>query len=67
MPTLRERTSKRGSVQGGEERHEVAEVHMAFMFMGDEGSEKTLATLVVRERSRGMTMATVAPRKYSGE
>ena len=47
--------------------HEVAEVHMDFMFMGDEGSEKTLAMLVARERSGGMTMATVAPRKSSGE
>ena len=39
---------------------------MDFMFMGDEGSDRTLAMLVVRERSNGMTMATVAPRKSSG-
>ena len=37
--------------------HEMAEVHMDFMFMGDEGSEKTLAMLVVKERSRGMVMS----------
>ena len=40
---------------------------MDFMFTGDEGSEKTLAMLVARERSRGMTLSTVAPRKNSGE
>ena len=44
----------------------MAEVHMDFMFMGDEGSEKTLAMLVVRERSGGMTLSTVAPSKSSG-
>ena len=47
--------------------HEMAEVHMDFMFMGDEGSDKTLAMLVVKERNNGMTMVTVAPRKSSGE
>ena len=46
---------------------EVAEVHLDFMFMGDEGDERTLAVLVVKERSRGMVMSTVAPRKSSGQ
>ena len=36
---------------------------MDFMFMGDEGDDRTLAVLVVKERSRGMVMSTVAPRK----
>ncbi len=40
---------------------------MDFMFTGDEGSDRTLAMLVARERSSGMTMAIVAPRKSSGE
>ena len=39
---------------------EVAEVHLDFMFMGDEGEDRTLAVLVVKERSRGMVMSTVA-------
>ena len=34
---------------------------------GGRRKEKTLAMLVARERSGGMTMATVAPRKSSGE
>ena len=40
---------------------------MDFMFMGDEGNEKTLAIVVAHERSERMTMETVAPRKSSGE
>ena len=43
------------------------EVHMDFMFMGDEGSEKTLAMLVVKERMAKAVMACVAPRKSSGQ
>ena len=46
--------------------YEMAEVHMDFMFMGDEGGEETLAVLVAKERSTGMLMATVAPRKSEG-
>ena len=46
---------------------EVAEVHLDFMFMGDEAKDRTLAVLVVKERSRGMVMSTVAPRKSSGQ
>ena len=46
---------------------EVAEVHLDLMFMGDEGDDRTLAVLVVKERSRGMVMLTVAPRKSSGQ
>ena len=46
---------------------ELAEVHLDIMFMGDEGEDRTLAVLVVKERSRGMVMSTVAPRKRSGQ
>ena len=42
-------------------------MHLDFMFMGDEGEDRTLAVPVVKERSRGMVMATVAPRKSSGQ
>ena len=58
---------KEEACREGKRRHDTAEVHLDFMFMGDEGSDRTLAMLVVRERSSGMTMATVAPRKSSGE
>ena len=45
----------------------VPEVHLDFMFMGEEQGGKTLAFLVGRERWKKATMATVAPRKSSGE
>ena len=38
-------------------------MHLDFMFMGDEGDDRTLAVLVVKKRSRGVVMWTVAPRK----
>ena len=44
---------------------EVAEVHLDFMFMGDEKSEKTLAMLVAKERTTKAVMGCVAPRKSS--
>jgi hypothetical protein len=46
---------------------EVPEVHLDFMFMGDEKSEKTLAMLVAKERTTKAVMGCVAPRKSSGE
>ena len=46
---------------------EVPEVHMDFMFMGEEKSEKTLAMLVAKERTTKAVMCCVAPRKSSGE
>ena len=46
---------------------EVAEVHLVFMFMGDEKSEKTLAMLVAKERTTNAVTGCVAPRKSSGE
>ena len=39
--------------------YEVAEIHMDFMFMGDEGSGETLAVLVVKERSTGMVLSLI--------
>ena len=42
---------------------EAKRVHVDFMFMGDEGEDRTLAVLLVKERGRGIVMATVAPRK----
>ena len=44
----------------------MAEVHLYFIFTGVEGEDRTLAVLVVKERSRGIVMSTVAPRKSSG-
>ena len=58
---------KEAACREGKRSHDAAEVHMDFMVMRDEGSEKTLAMLVARERSGGMTLSTVAPRKSSGE
>ena len=46
---------------------EKPEVHMDFMFMGEEKSEKTLAMLVAKERSTKAVMACVAPKKSEGE
>ena len=46
--------------------YDVAEVHMDFMFMGEEGGKGTIAVLVAKERSTGMVLATVAPRKIEG-
>ena len=46
---------------------EIPEVHLDFMFMGEETGGRTLAVLVARERGSKATMSTVAPRKSSGE
>ena len=46
---------------------EVAEIHMDFMFMGEEKPDKTLAMLVARERQTKAVMSCVAPRKSSGK
>ena len=46
---------------------EVAEVHLDFSFMEDDGEDRTLAVLVVKERSRGMVMSIMSPRKSSGQ
>ena len=44
----------------------MPEVHVDFMFMGDEGKDRKLTILVAKERSTKMTMATVLPSKSSG-
>ena len=44
----------------------MPEIHVDFMFMGDEGKDKKLTILVAKERSTKMTMATVLPSKSSG-
>ena len=57
-----EEACRRSDREGGG----VPEVHLDFMFMGEEEGGKTLAVLVGRERWKKATMATVAPRKSSG-
>ena len=44
----------------------IPEVHVDFMFMGDEGKDRKLTILVAKERTTKMTMATVLPSKSSG-
>ena len=43
------------------------EVHLDFMFRGEETGGKTLTIVVARERSSKAVMASVAPKKSSGE
>ena len=45
---------------------DVPEIHMDFMFMGEEGGSRTLAMLVVKERSTKAVMACVTPAKSCG-
>ena len=44
----------------------MPEIHVDFMFMGDEGEDKKWTILVAKERSTKMTMASVLPSKSSG-
>ena len=46
---------------------EKPEVHLDFMFMGEEKSEKTLVILVAKERTTKAVMGCVVPRKSEGE
>ena len=41
----------------------VPEVHMDYMFMGEEQEACTLAMLLARERDSKATMTTIVPRK----
>ena len=41
----------------------IPELHLDYMFMGDEQEERTLALLVARGRDSKATLATVVPRK----
>ena len=45
---------KEEACREGKRSHDAVEGHMDFMFMRDEGSDKTLAMVVARERSKGM-------------
>ena len=49
-----------------EERH-VPEVHLDYMFMGDEKEGKTLAFLAARKRETKAVLSTLVPRKTTGE
>ena len=46
---------------------EKPEVHMDFMFMGEEKSEKTLVMLVAKETTTKAVMGCVVPKKSEGE
>ena len=50
-----------------EEERQVPEVHLDYMFMGDEKEGKTLAFLVARERETRAVLSTVVPRRTAGE
>ena len=50
-----------------EEERQVPEVHLYYMFMGDEMEGKTLAFLVARERETRAVLSTVVPRKTKDE
>ena len=52
---------------GGTEETGLPELHVDYMCMGEEKEGKTLAILVGRERETKAVMATVVPRKSSGE
>ena len=45
----------------------LPEIHLDFMFMGEEKGDRTLAMLVGRERETKATFATVVPSKVVGE
>ena len=49
-----------------EERQEVPEFHLDYMFMGDEKEGKTLALLVSRERETRAVLSTVVSRQTTG-
>ena len=50
-----------------EKERQVPEVHLDYMFMGDEKKGKTLAFLVAREKETRAVLSTVVPRKTTGE
>ena len=53
--------------QKTKEKGEMVEVHMDFMFVGDEEETRNTATiLVLKERHTGMVMSTVVPNKTTG-
>ena len=50
-----------------EEERQFPEVHLDYVFMGDEKEGKTLAFLVAKERETRAVLSTVVPRKTTGE
>jgi len=46
---------------------EIPEVHLDFMFMGEEEGGKTIIMLVAKERGTKAVMCSVVPRKSTGE
>ena len=68
MQTLRER-KRQGEYCRAQKQEEdgVPEIHVDYMFMGEENEGKTLAVLVARERYTKSTSATVVPRKGTGQ
>ena len=48
------------------ERH-VPDIHLDYMFMGEEEEGKTLAFWVARERATRAVLSTVVPRKSTGD
>ena len=51
----------------GKEDPSIPEVHIDFMFLGEEGSTEKLTVLVVKERVSKMLLAAVVPSKSVGE
>lgn len=58
---------KEEACRKGEGEVEKAEIHMDFMYMGEEAGGKTLTILVVKERRTRAIMASVAPSKGSAD
>ena len=50
-----------------EEERQVLEVHLEYIFMGDEKEGKTLSFLVAIERETRAVLSTVVPRKTTGD
>ena len=50
-----------------EDERQVPEVHLDYMFMGNDKEGKTLAFLVAKEREARAVLSTVVPRKTTGQ
>ena len=59
---IRERGKEEKCPRKVRDENGIPEVHLDYMFMGDEQEERTLALLVARERDSKATLATVVPR-----
>ena len=65
VPTLRDRARHRGRLP--RRQVEVAEVHLNFMFKGDESKDKTLAVMVVRREAEVWCGAAEEQRPMAGQ